>query len=394
MAFVRLFLLYAILIFAKKAPDMIKDMLKIKGDNIGLKGLNIKNKMGEAALVGDKVKKGMTGIEGRAKGTVGGAVGGFLRGRGGLRNRRDAARAGASKGYAKGKHDALENKDTKGIFSGAYKEMGNIASGGRTSFFNRPKDWLQQADDRFIKGTAGHANRYANPITAENQIKLDGLKAELSKRYGAHTADRMLRHAIERTQRQFRGPLNLSNEEQWMFLTKGKTINPATGLYVDDPSDFKGLNDAIDYSGASSSYVFDGGPQTYRGNINANINDAYRYQNLATNIEKARSAFEQANQDLHMPGLSASEITVFTNARDAAWNKYLQQLQIANSQGAFVVNVNTTARTVNGQGLEAYISNTDNVKVDINKRFDAFKSNADSAVQKEEIKQKTEDSSK
>lgn len=70
---VRLFILYAILIFAKKAPKLISDLLNLNkdGESVGLKGLNIKNKMGEAALVGDKVKKGMMGIEGGIKKTAG-----------------------------------------------------------------------------------------------------------------------------------------------------------------------------------------------------------------------------------------------------------------------------------------------------------------------------------
>lgn len=67
----KLFLLYAILIFAKRAPKLITDLLNIKGDNLGLKGLSIKNKMGEAALVGDKVKKGMMGVEGGIKRAAG-----------------------------------------------------------------------------------------------------------------------------------------------------------------------------------------------------------------------------------------------------------------------------------------------------------------------------------
>ncbi len=68
---IRLFLLYAILIFAKRAPKLITDLLNIKSENVGLKGLSIKNKMGEAALVGDKVKKGMMAAEGGIKKAAG-----------------------------------------------------------------------------------------------------------------------------------------------------------------------------------------------------------------------------------------------------------------------------------------------------------------------------------
>ena len=113
---IKLFILYAILIFAKRAPKLISELLKLKGDGVGLKGLSIKNKMGEAALVGDRVKKGMLYTEGRLKGAAGGAASGFMHTKGGLKAKLKGAKKG---GITGGRRDvgrnAVSKGDTKGI---------------------------------------------------------------------------------------------------------------------------------------------------------------------------------------------------------------------------------------------------------------------------------------
>lgn len=387
---IRLFLLYAILIFAKKAPQLIKDLMNIKGDNIGLKGLSIKNKMGEAALVGGAVKKGMNSIEGKTKGAIGGALGGLLRAKGGKTERLKAAAAGASKGFAKGKHDAAQNGDTKGIFGGAYKEMGDIASGGKTSFFNKPKDWLQQADDGIIKGFGKKGGHYANPLTAENQVKLNGLKADLTKRYGADKANEMLKNAIRETETEFKRPLDLSDEKQWMYLTKGSVWDPGSSKYVNS-NRFVGISDAIDYSGSDP---YTGIPSGSEGAI---INDAYRYSNIATNIDKKKSAFNTAYQS-YMSALSSGMIDKddfendYYKALESTFGKYREALAIANSEK--IMNVNTSFGMINNKDMFAFIADSDGVKTALSKQEAALKANTDSAVQKEEIKQKADDGKK
>ena len=141
---VRLFMLYAILIFAKKAPKMISELLKLKGEGTGLKGLNIKNKMGEAALVGDHVKKGLTKAQGRAEGTLGGGLGAFIRSGGDLK----AALRGAITGGKNGSKIAGETGSTKGIFGKQANQMGLIAGGGKPSFWDRAKGKAQDVENR------------------------------------------------------------------------------------------------------------------------------------------------------------------------------------------------------------------------------------------------------
>ena len=398
---IRLFLLYAILIFAKKAPQLIKVLMNIKGDNIGLKGLSIKNKMGEAALVGGAVKKGMNSIEGKTKGAIGGAAGGLVRGGAagfmsttGLKNRlkaagktaKDAGLAGVSKGFAKGKHDAAQNGNTKGIFGGAYKEMGDIASGGRTSLFNKPKEWLQQQEDKFTKGVPGKDNRFANPLTAENQIKLNGLKADLTKRYGAAKANEMLKRAISRTENTFGVPLNLSDEKQWKFLAEGKEWN---GSAYEDSRFFKGINHAIDNT--QSNYTFD-------YSVAGTMNEAYRLANISTNIDKKRSAFDAADQKyqsaLMNPNISDDVKTAYADARKAAFKKYIESLSLASTAGVINGSFVVAGLTINGHDMEHFVANTGGVDTKLSKQVSAFKSNADSAVQKEEIKQKTDSDKK
>ena len=140
---VKLFMLYAILIFAKRAPKLISELLKLKGEGTGLKGLNIKNKMGEAALVGDKVKSGMNKLEGRTKGALGGAAAGFFGTKGGgLKAKLLGAGKGAITGGKKGAAQAAKNGNSKGTFAGNYKDVGKVARGGRDSFWQKGKNFF------------------------------------------------------------------------------------------------------------------------------------------------------------------------------------------------------------------------------------------------------------
>lgn len=58
-AFENLVMLFAILIFAKKAPKWIGGMIGVDGEGSGLGGLGIGKKLGEAALVGGALSKGL-----------------------------------------------------------------------------------------------------------------------------------------------------------------------------------------------------------------------------------------------------------------------------------------------------------------------------------------------
>lgn len=66
---VKIFAVIGLLIFAKKAPKWIMDMIGIKGDESGLGGLSIGKKLGGMALAGGLVKKAGEGIKKQGKKT-------------------------------------------------------------------------------------------------------------------------------------------------------------------------------------------------------------------------------------------------------------------------------------------------------------------------------------
>lgn len=185
MGIIRLFLLYAILIFAKKAPKLIMDLLKIKGEGIGLKGLSIKNKMGEAALVGGAVKKGMTAAEGSIKKTAGGALSGFLNTKGGLSARLAGAGKGAASGIISGGREALAKGDTKGMFTGAIKDVGNFARNGEPSLWSKAKAPLQK-----ISGNI--ESKGYNSIEQSRMKEAEAFKQRLTNMYGPAAAKQLL----------------------------------------------------------------------------------------------------------------------------------------------------------------------------------------------------------
>lgn len=205
---VRLFILYAILIFAKKAPKLISDLLNLNkdGESVGLKGLNIKNKMGEAALVGDKVKKGMTRAEGIAKGAAGGLGGGLKAGFGrgfvqGFKNTPGGFKAKLLGGAAKGTKNGLQNgikgfvtggkngyamakqnDDTKGVYSNAKKGVAKTARGGKNSMWDTLKNGINAGIEKVeAKGFSSLATARANEV--------DGYKSSVKGMFGSKHAN-------------------------------------------------------------------------------------------------------------------------------------------------------------------------------------------------------------
>lgn len=188
---IRLFLLYAILIFAKKAPKLIADLLKIDSkDGVGLKGLNIKNKMGEAALVGGAVKKGMNKLEGRTKGAIGGGISGFMNTKGDLKTKLKAAAAGSVKGGRQGAKTAGEQGSSKGTFANNYRDVKDIKRGGRPTIWDNIKGQTvgkisSKADEIIGKGGM-------TTTAAANAKEFGKLQARLQAMYGASKADKIM----------------------------------------------------------------------------------------------------------------------------------------------------------------------------------------------------------
>lgn len=185
----RLFLLYAILIFAKRAPKMITDLLNIKSEGMGLKGLNIKNKMGEAALVGDKVKKGMLYAEGKTKGAMGGFASGFFNTKGSLAEKLAGGLKGSITGSKTAGKEAVIKGDTKGLMKKGYSDVKPLARGGKPTFWDRTK-----------AAVSGVANDFAQKhnlvgFTSLEKANLDDyekLKKKLTDMYGTKKAHEML----------------------------------------------------------------------------------------------------------------------------------------------------------------------------------------------------------
>ena len=191
---VRLFILYAILIFAKKAPKLISDLLNLNkdGESVGLKGLNIKNKMGEAAIVGGAVKKGMLYAEGRAKGRGAGFVGGFFNTKGNLKAKLVGGVKGAVEGGKKAGKQAVANGHTKGIMKEAYKKVSPLAREGRPTFMDNFKGQVDEKVSGFRNKFSGYGFNGFSSTEQSNQADFQKLKSRLISMYGMSRANEII----------------------------------------------------------------------------------------------------------------------------------------------------------------------------------------------------------
>ncbi len=195
---IRIFLLYAILIFAKKAPKMIMDLLNIKSEGVGLKGLNIKNKMGEAAIVGGAVKKGMTDIHGRARKGAAGFAAGLLNGKGSLKDRLKlpekgkpgtggSAFKGLMSGIASGGADARGNGENglKGIWSKGWNDTRDVARGGQPT-------GKSKISAKFDKLNGAIASQGYSGLTTAHAKETEKFQDALSEKVGKDAAMKIM----------------------------------------------------------------------------------------------------------------------------------------------------------------------------------------------------------
>lgn len=182
---IRLFLLYAILIFAKRAPKLITDLLNIKSEGTGLKGLSIKNKMGEAALVGDKVKKGMLYAEGKTKGAMGGFASGLVNTKGGLAEKLAGGLKGSITGAKTAGKEAVIKGDTKGLMKKGYSDVKPLARGGRPTLWDRAKGQINDVTNKI--NSKGFTS-----LEKANLADFEKLKKKLTDMYGTKKANEML----------------------------------------------------------------------------------------------------------------------------------------------------------------------------------------------------------
>lgn len=205
---VRLFILYAILIFAKKAPKLISDLLNLNkdGESVGLKGLNIKNKMGEAALVGGAVKKGMLYAEGKTKGRAAGFASGFINTKGNLKARLIGGVKGGVTGGKKAGKQAVANGNTKGIMKGAYKEVSPMARNGRPTLWDNVKGKAEKKVGDFRDKFSGYGFKGYSSTEVSNQEDFQKLNSRLISMYGRSKANDIINSI---------GPIDFENGDSY-----------------------------------------------------------------------------------------------------------------------------------------------------------------------------------
>ena len=240
----KILVLYAILIFAKKAPKMIADLLNIKGDNLGLKGLSIKNKMGEAALVGDKVKAGMSQVEGgikRAAGTGKELLKNKLTGGAGkLMDLAGKTKGGqvlgtAKESWKKGKGNGMERvtgtiRDAYAKGKGSLWGDGGSIRGALKDDASKAKNKISDAAQRKIADTA----RKGTERYIEGQAK----RADMGKVRDAYqnggmaeAAKEFIRSVERAGERKSDRRLEAFNDKKAQeAIAKGETYTPATSL--------------------------------------------------------------------------------------------------------------------------------------------------------------------
>lgn len=210
----RLFILYAILIFAKKAPKLISDLLNLNkdGESVGLKGLNIKNKMGEAALVGDKVKKGMLYAEGKAKGRAAGFASGFINTKGDLKAKLIGGVKGGVTGGKQAGKQAVANGNTKGIMKGAYQKVSPLARNGRPTIWDNVKGQVGEKVGDFRDKFSDYGFKGYSSTEASNQADFQKLNSRLISMYGRSKANDIINSI---------GPIDFANGDNYQ-TARGK----------------------------------------------------------------------------------------------------------------------------------------------------------------------------
>lgn len=408
----KLFILYAVLLFSKKAPQLIKDLLKISGDNVGLKGLNIKNKLGEAPIVGKHVKSGMEKTGGALKGATGGAIGGLRAPKG---QKLKAILGGAASGYQRGKN-AAANGDTKGVFGKSYKDSSNVASGGKPSLYSRMMAKPQQLESNILRKISGESDKsFTDPLAKQNNEKLMKIRADLTAKVGANKANQIMALALDDLKKVY-GRVDLSDEKQMKFLTEGKVwdeknhcyraagkfgadgkeIGPrdANGELLRDANgkvivtgEYKGLDAAVKYSGTTDSFKFDSAFEGEAG-ISTIMNTSYRYANIAGNIDSKYNAYLEAQSRKADAAARGEDTRLYDDDIKKAFSKYCTALKTASDANLIKVDVDIGNKTINGKNMDAFKNNEGDVLNDVKKQVSELKTKTDAMVQKEEVKQK------
>lgn len=162
----KIFMVIGLLIFAKKAPKWIGDMIGIKGDG-GLSGLSIGKKLGGMALAGGLASKGLdkakSGLKKQAKRVGAGMI-----------NRVGADIGGSLAGIQSAKRNALGDKSLRSIRENEMKRTGSKIKANAAavkSFFNK--------DDRDARKEALRNAKADGSLDLKNAAKEGKMRARV-----------------------------------------------------------------------------------------------------------------------------------------------------------------------------------------------------------------------
>lgn len=162
----KIFMVIGLLIFAKKAPKWIGDMIGIKGDG-GLGGLSIGKKLGGMALAGGLASKGLdkakSGLKKQAKRVGAGMI-----------NRVGADIGGSLAGIQSAKRNALGDKSLRSIRENEMKRTGSKIKANAAavkSFFNK--------DDRDARKEALRNAKADGSLDLKNAAKEGKMRARV-----------------------------------------------------------------------------------------------------------------------------------------------------------------------------------------------------------------------
>ncbi len=375
----------AILIFAKKAPKWIGDMVGVEGDSAGLGGLG--KKLGSAALVGGAMSKGLES----AKALADHKAKNFL----GNRVRNTAARSGAmreamrkakneseplkrsldkiwSSGRAAAKQSRIDNwgKDSQGLL----KDFGSGYMSGRLNI--NPK--AESINDKLKKRAENNANDYNEKIgntqeaiqkrreIAENNAEAEKLYKNVA--YGAD-GDRLM----------VKGP---NGEKVYVNPRGPKELNQAIGNATTELGAFEQIGTNM-VNGSMGKISLNGSGQVIdtSGKVIANSAADYALQNMdlkgklaiksvvASNVEKDIHAYENSLQQINV---ASKNYTDAMGALNDATQKLSVNSDYQNAQNVILKteslvkqrdDVNNAILKIKGNSDYQYLSNQEYSKL-------------------------------
>lgn len=299
-----------LLMFAKQAPDLIKDMFGIKGDGSSDYGLSFRNKLAKAGPVGGAMNRGISaggaaiaGLAGAGAGLAGGAIAGTVKGlaKGGKGEKGKAIKENLKNSLnnskIRGKATAAEslarlqkkNYNDKGVYNRSVlgRNLASQTLKGRDAGFG---GMLTSAQDSFTRQLA-----YATP----EREKTPGLKAAKVNAINAGYKVQNAERSIEFERQRFMDEVKRRADSGHPF-TPNEIRLQEEAFSINNDGNFKN-------KGAYESYCKSAeiDPETYSGDYQNDIMGADGivrnfYQNIyddAGNVIRSTTAAERLEID-------------------------------------------------------------------------------------------------